>query len=146
MSSQRIATKDFSPDQTALLREIVHSFGDGSPLGILVQNLLKAHHAGEDIDVFFGNKDLTPNQVAVVLGVSRPYVKKLMDQQLLRFRTVGAHRRVAKSDLHDFMLRQESARADVAQALGASTTRIDAVRDAACEIDDETFDNLSKRD
>lgn len=50
--------------------------------------------AGEPVAVVTANADMTPNEVATFLGVSRGYVTKLLDAGMLPFHEVGSHRRI----------------------------------------------------
>lgn len=47
-------------------------------------------------------KDLSTQEVADLLNVSRPYVVKLIESQQLRSFNVGSHRRVRESDAIEF--------------------------------------------
>jgi excisionase family DNA binding protein len=57
--------------------------------------------------------ELTPNQAADYLSVSRTFVLKLMDTGQIPFRRVGSHRRLRFGDLRDYEKSQTS-RADAA--------------------------------
>jgi len=46
--------------------------------------------------------EVSPEDAAKVLGMSRPMVRKLMDQGDLPFRMVGSHHRIALSDLETY--------------------------------------------
>ena len=46
--------------------------------------------------------EVSPEDAAKMLGMSRPFVRKLMDKGDLPFRMVGSHHRIAVSDLETY--------------------------------------------
>lgn len=50
-----------------------------------------------------GNAEVTPTEAAVLLDMSRPQVRKLMDRGLLEFRKVGTHHRIRVSSIRAFL-------------------------------------------
>ena len=56
--------------------------------------IAKAKAEGHEVVVTHGLDEVTPSEAALILGVSRPQVRKLMDQGLVPFRKVGAHHRI----------------------------------------------------
>lgn len=81
----------------------------------LVSRLVDARARGEEILVSRGHAEVTPTEAAVLLGMSRPQVRKLMDRGLLEFRKVGTHHRVRVSSIRTFL---ESERPRRREALG----------------------------
>jgi excisionase family DNA binding protein len=69
----------------------------------LVSRLVDAWARGEEIVVTAGNTEVTPTEAAVLLGMSRPQVRKLMDRGLLDFRMVGTHHRISVSSIRAFL-------------------------------------------
>ena len=69
----------------------------------LVSLLVDARARGEEILVCPGNAEVTPTEAAVLLGMSRPQVRKLMDRGLLEFRKVGTHHRIRVSSIRVFL-------------------------------------------
>jgi excisionase family DNA binding protein len=69
----------------------------------LVSRLVDARARGEEIVVTAGTAEVTPTEAAVLLGMSRPQVRKLMDRGLLDFRTVGTHHRIRVSSIRAFL-------------------------------------------
>ena len=61
--------------------------------------LLTAAAAGEEATVVRSPREVTTQQAANVLNVSRPTVIKLIDDGVLPSRKVGSHRRVPLADL-----------------------------------------------
>ena len=49
---------------------------------------------GREVVVTHGLREVTPSEAALILGISRPQVRKLMDRGLVPFRKVGAHHRI----------------------------------------------------
>ena len=46
--------------------------------------------------------EVSPEDAAKMLGMSRPFVRKLMQQGVLPFRMVGTHHRIAVGDLETY--------------------------------------------
>ena len=55
--------------------------------------ILDARSRGQRVVVTHGNAEVTPAEAAALLGVSRPQVRKFMNEGKLGFRMVGAHHR-----------------------------------------------------
>lgn len=69
----------------------------------MLSRLVDARARGEEIVVTPGNAEVTPTEAAVLLGMSRPQVRKLMDRGLLEFRMVGTHHRIRVSSIRAFL-------------------------------------------
>ena len=90
----------------------------GSPVGVLLQHIVTAFDKGFDVAVLTADRDLTPNEAADLLQMSRPHLYKLLDKGVIAFHRVGTHRRINTSDLLDYLKRRELASARVASAIG----------------------------
>lgn len=83
----------------------------------LLQYLLTEMSHGNAVTIFPLHAELTTQEAADFLNVSRPYLINLLERKELPFHKVGTHRRVKFSDLRDFQLRQESERKAAMQEL-----------------------------
>ncbi len=73
-------------------------------------NTLEVLARGDEPAVLASAEELSSQQVANALGVSRPYLVKLLEEGLLPFRRVGRHRRVRAADLAALIDRLEAER------------------------------------
>ena len=74
---------------------------------LLVRQILAEMAQGHAVSLSALPKELSTQQAATVLGVSRPFVIKLMDEGQLAYRKVGSHRRVM---LDEVMVHMEGTR------------------------------------
>lgn len=68
----------------------------------LLREILVNTAAGQTVNVIPMNAELTTQQAADLLNVSRPHVIKLMDEGILKGHKVGTHRRLYASSVQEF--------------------------------------------
>lgn len=83
-----------------LLRDLLHEMGKGNAVTVL------PHHA-----------ELTTQEAADLLNVSRPFVVKLIDEGKLPARKVGTHRRIRLEDVMDYQRADDEQRRKLADEL-----------------------------
>jgi excisionase family DNA binding protein len=69
----------------------------------LLARVVDARARGQQVLLTRGHAEVTPSEAAELLGMSRPQVRKLMDQGVLDFRKVGAHHRIRVSSIRAFL-------------------------------------------
>ncbi|HKR87978.1 MAG TPA: DNA-binding protein [Phenylobacterium sp.] len=65
----------------------------------LIETMFASLSRGERVAVLSEDAEITPNEAAVILGISRPLVVHRMDIGDLPFRYVGKHRRARLADV-----------------------------------------------
>lgn len=68
----------------------------------LMIRVLGSLSAGEGVTVVPSHAELTTQQSADILNVSRPHPVKILSEGTIEYRTVGTHRRVLARSLVDF--------------------------------------------
>ena len=116
---------------------------DSLPLDSVVRRLLTsivdASNRGAGITAFAQDSELTPNQVADALGMSRPHLLKFIRSGALKYHLVGTHQRISYEDFIDFKTRYEDASKDVSKALATdrrASSQITLSDDEMAELDD----------
>jgi excisionase family DNA binding protein len=68
--------------------------------------------------------ELTTQQAADFLSVSRPYLIKLLESDEIPYRKVGTHRRIQFRDLHEYQSRDDLKRRRAADDLTGLTEEL----------------------
>ncbi|QXU56662.1 MULTISPECIES: helix-turn-helix domain-containing protein [Rhodococcus] len=85
----------------------------------LIKDVLANMAAGQGVTVVPAHAELTTQQAAELLNVSRPHVIKLLDQGLIQYRLVGRHRRILASSLLEYRRTQQRDARGAADELAA---------------------------
>ena len=94
-----------------------------SALKLLV-NLLTEMAQGNAVTVLPLHAELTTQQAADLLNVSRPFFIKLLKEEKIPFKKVGRHRRVSARDVMAFKIKQENASESAMDTLVAEAQKL----------------------
>lgn len=73
----------------------------------LLNRVLANYAAGQGVSIVPAHAELTTQQAANMLNVSRPYLVKLLDCGEIKHSKVGTHRRILASSLNEYRAKQE---------------------------------------
>jgi excisionase family DNA binding protein len=90
----------------------------------LLRQLLDQIAAGNPVAVVADDAELSTQQAADSLGVSRPFLVGLLERGAIPFRKVGAHRRVRARDLMDYKRKEQAERLGALQELAAQAQEL----------------------
>ena len=91
---------------------------------VLLAKILGFLANGEGVNVLPDTAELTTQQAAEFLNVSRPYLIKILESGEIPFRLVGTHRRVRFRDLSEYKSRDDLARRRAADELTQLTQEL----------------------
>ncbi|GLZ35872.1 hypothetical protein Lesp02_80590 [Lentzea sp. NBRC 105346] len=87
----------------------------------LFAQILAYMAAGHGVSVVPAHAELTTQQAADLLNVSRPYLIGLLDAGEIEYRRVGKHRRIQAASLIEYMRNDDQRRRQAADELSALT-------------------------
>lgn len=102
-------------DQVEVL--VVHPDGSREAVAVpatavgIIGDILEKISEADHVALLADDAELSPEDAAAILGISRPLVRRRMDAGVLPFRRVGAHRRLRLADVLDLKRREAPARA-----------------------------------
>ena len=91
---------------------------------VLLAKILGFLANGEGVNVMPDSAELTTQQAAEFLNVSRPYLIKLLESGQIPFRLVGTHRRIKFRDLREYKSRDDLDRRRAADELTQLTQEL----------------------
>lgn len=83
----------------------------------LLARILAHMAAGEGVSVVPAHAELTTQQAAELLNVSRPFLIGLLDSEEIEYRRVGKHRRIKARSLMAYIARDDQMRREAADEL-----------------------------
>ncbi|WP_117236769.1 helix-turn-helix domain-containing protein [Thermus sediminis] len=96
-----------TPELEHLLRQILESLAHGTPVRVVP---LEA--------------ELTTGEAAAILGVSRPYLVRLLEEGAIPYHKVGTHRRIRGKDLLEYLERSRRQGKDLVNQLTAEAQEL----------------------
>ncbi|MET8145107.1 helix-turn-helix domain-containing protein [Sphaerisporangium sp. NPDC005288] len=118
-----------APEQATI--KVTGEHGGADPLILpreavsLLAFILAQAAEGRGVTVIPSQAELTTQQAADMLNVSRPYLIKLLDEGEIPYRLVGKHRRVTCEDLQEYRRRDDAKRRTAADQLAALGQELD---------------------
>lgn len=127
-SSQQLAA--FVQDEDEVQKIVVMENGTSTEVNIpavafrMLVNVLTQMAQGNAITIIPIQAELTTQQAADVLNVSRPFLIELLEKGQIPFRKVGTRRKVLLKDVMDYKKRTDDARLKILEELAAQAQEL----------------------
>lgn len=123
----RILAREFAPAERVTIQ---HEGGDESieiprPVFNVLMRVLAVMSEGKAFSLIPLDKELTTQQAADILNVSRPYLNKILDLGEIDHRKIGRNRRIKFSDLMEYKKSQEEKSKAALQELADEAQELD---------------------
>jgi len=129
-SIRLLATRKLNRRTSARIRFVDDGGGEAETVSVptsalrLFLHLLTEMSQGHSVALVPTHAELTTQQAADILNVSRPYVVKLLDEGKIPSRAVGKYRRVRFDDLMAYKRKDDDARAKILDQLTAEAQEL----------------------
>lgn len=129
-SSRLLATRKLNRRTSARIRFVDDGEGEAETVSVptsalrLFLHLLTEMSQGHSVALVPTHAELSTQQAADILNVSRPYVVKLLDEGKIPSRAVGKYRRVRFDDLMAYKRKDDDARAKILDQLTAEAQEL----------------------
>jgi excisionase family DNA binding protein len=90
----------------------------------LLRHILMEMSLGNAVTIFPIHAELTTQEAADYLNVSRPYLVRLLESKSISFHKVGTHRRIKFSDLENYRKSAEEERKTAMEELAAQAQEL----------------------
>jgi excisionase family DNA binding protein len=90
----------------------------------LLSRVLAHMAAGRGVSVMPAHAELTTQQAAAMLNVSRPFLIGLLDAGEIEYRRIGKHRRVQAASVLAYLRKDDHARREAADELSSMTQEL----------------------
>ena len=90
-------------------------------------DVLRLVGSGQGFQVIPVEAELTTQQAADLLNVSRPYLIRLLEDKKIPFHKVGRHRRIRAEDLFSYRAKRNEERASALDAMAEDDAKLDLI-------------------
>jgi len=90
----------------------------------LIASVLREVSHGRSVSVVSSDAELTTQEAANMLNVSRPYLVKLLSRGKIPYRSVGVRRRILLSDLLDYKEKESARRHAILEEMVVENQRL----------------------
>lgn len=128
-SSRQLATHKLGRRSSVRI-QLLDDSKEAEPIAVptsalrLFLHVLAEMSQGNAVTLIPSNTELTTQQAADLLNVSRPFLVKLLEEKRIPFRTVGKYRRVRFDDVMAYKQKDDEARAKVLDQLTAEAQEL----------------------
>lgn len=123
-TATRLDPSKLTADEVQALEKLAADYSASPELNVLVNMVLSAKESGEPLEIFTHSQELSPNQAAQLIGMSRPFLLRFIRNGELKSRSVGTHRRIRLPDLLEFQERRVAAKTAYEEARSASQAEL----------------------